>query len=106
MKAKWIAKCVIGFIMMVALAAFVLMLLWNAIIPDIFHLSTITIWQSLGLLLIAKLLFKGGNGMMMGDRFKQHWKNKMDNMNPEERERFRAQWEQRCSKWGQKCKEE
>ena len=106
MSYNWMGKCVLGFILMMALLGFILMVLWNEFIPGIFNLPVINIWQSFGLLLISKILFKGGNGWMMGGRFKQHWKNKIENMNPEEREKFRAHWEQRCSKWGQKCSED
>ena len=35
------------------------MLLWNWLMPIIFHLPVITFWQSFGLLLIASFLFKG-----------------------------------------------
>ena len=40
------------------LYALILMLLWNIIIPQVFGLSTITYAQSLGLYLIANILFK------------------------------------------------
>jgi hypothetical protein len=103
MKAKWILKAVLGFIAFVALAGTVVMMLWNNLMPDIFHLPEITYWQALGLLVLSKIFFKGGSGWMMGGRMKQHWKNKMENMSPEERERYRALWEKRCSNWGKEC---
>ncbi|MBR2870047.1 MAG: hypothetical protein IKB98_01505 [Clostridia bacterium] len=33
------------------------MLLWNAIMPEIFGLGTITFWQAFGIKLLATLLF-------------------------------------------------
>jgi len=49
---------------------------------------------ALGFLVLSKILFKEGNGFMYGGKVKQHWKNKLENMNPEEGEKFRAQWKQ------------
>lgn len=50
------------FIGIAALITWVLMLLWNWLMPDLFNLTTITFWQALGLLLLSKLLFGGMNG--------------------------------------------
>ena len=49
------------------------MWLWNAIMPDIFGLITITYWQAVGLLILFKILFGGfGSGGS-----KSHKKDKM-----------------------------
>lgn len=46
-----------------ALFGFITMWLWNALIPEIFGLMTITYWQAVGLLILFKILFGGfGNG--------------------------------------------
>ena len=46
-----------------ALFGFVTMLLWNWLMPEIFGLTTITYWQSWGLLILSCILFKGlGSG--------------------------------------------
>lgn len=46
-----------------ALFGFVIMWLWNALIPDIFGLTMLTYWQAVGILILAKLLFGGfGSG--------------------------------------------
>ena len=75
----------------------IVMLLWNALMPAIFHLPLISFWQALGLLLLAKILFSGFRG---GPR--PEWKNKMKqrwmNMTPEEREKFKQEWSQRCGR--------
>lgn len=42
-----------------ALFALCVMLLWNWLLPVLFGLPIITFWQSLGLLLLCKLLFGG-----------------------------------------------
>lgn len=118
MKKKRIVWKVFATIMMVALCAFLLglttMMLWNWLIPEIFAGPVITFWQSLGLLLLAKLLvgFPGkghheGGWAWKKNRWKAQWKAKMDNMTPEEKE----QMKERISKcmggrWGWKMGEE
>jgi hypothetical protein len=65
--------------------------LWNALVPPIFGWHTITFWQSLGLLLLSKILFggfhrHGGGGR---NRWKQRMKDRWEQMTPEDREKFR-----------------
>lgn len=38
---------------------YVVMLLWNSLMPEIFGLTRITYWQAWGLLLLSSILFKG-----------------------------------------------
>ncbi len=40
----------------------VVMVLWNAIIPAVFHLGTVTLLQAVGILVLARLLFGGFRG--------------------------------------------
>lgn len=49
------------------LIGLVTMLLWNALMPDIFGVKTITYWQSWGLLILSFILFKSwGSGESSG----------------------------------------
>jgi hypothetical protein len=76
----------------------IVMLLWNALMPVIFHLPLITFWQGLGLLLLTKILFSGFRG---GPRFhakRDHLRQAWMNMNPEQREKFKQEWSQRGHK--------
>lgn len=41
------------------LFGYVVMLLWNWLMPAIFSLSVITFWQSVGLIILARLIFGG-----------------------------------------------
>ena len=62
---KKVVKVIAMIILAVAfflLANYVLMRLWNWLMPDLFGLSTITYWQALGIFVIAKLLFGFGGG--------------------------------------------
>ncbi|MHB8088761.1 MAG: hypothetical protein ACYDH2_11010 [Anaerolineaceae bacterium] len=47
----------------IALCGWVVMLLWNWLMPDIFGLKQVNYWQAWGLFILSSLLFKGmGNG--------------------------------------------
>ena len=100
-----IPKKVIGFILLAIIGIFafgsIVMLLWNALMPVIFHLPLIGFWQALGLLLLTKILFSGFRGGPRGfgsrwkrDALKEGWAN----MTPEQQERFRQEWGRRCRK--------
>lgn len=53
---EFLILCIISAIFCVIMAIPV-MLLWNSIIPDIFHLSKITYLQALNLFLLINILF-------------------------------------------------
>src|ERR1700750_1576644 len=86
-------------LMLLAIPAFgfIVMLLWNAVLPDLLGLKQISFWQALGLLVLCKILFGGFKGGPPGGfRGGPHpWKQKLMNMSPEERERFKQEWQQR-----------
>ena len=46
----------LGFIV---LAVFLTMVLWNALIPQLFHGPVLTFWQTAGLFLLSKILLTG-----------------------------------------------
>ena len=54
------------------LFGYVVMLLWNWLMPAIFGLGIITFWQAVGIVILAKLLFGGfgGSGGKSGRRKK------------------------------------
>lgn len=45
-------------LVIIASVPFILMVLWNAILPGLFGLPAVTFWQSFGLIIIAKILFQ------------------------------------------------
>jgi hypothetical protein len=48
---------------LIALFGWVVMLLWNWLMPEIFGLKSLTYWQAWGLLALSTILFKGfGSG--------------------------------------------
>jgi len=93
---------IIGFVILAIIGIFVfgsiVMLLWNALMPVIFHLPLITFWQALGLLVLAKIFFSGFRGGPKGrwkrDSLREGWAN----MTPEQQEKFRQEWGRRCRK--------
>lgn len=71
---------------------FVIMYLWNWLMPAIFGLTVITFWQSLGLFALAKLLFSGFGGRNFGrgrrGNFMNEGRKRWMNMTAEERKAF------------------
>ena len=61
-------------VLMFFLVGYVVMLLWNWLMPELFGLSTITYWQAFGILILAKIIFGFGGGN--GPR-KQHKKRRL-----------------------------
>lgn len=92
-KGMWVRRGV-GIAAMAVLAAallgYVVMALWNGLMPPLFGLKTIHFWQGLGLLVLTRILFGGfhhrGHG---GFRRRQHMMARWERMTPEEREKFR-----------------
>ena len=88
----------------VVLFTFIVMSLWNAILPDVLGVKVISFWQALGILVLSKILFSGFGGLHhKRERFKSRMREKMmarwDQMTPEEREKFKAEWKNRCGGW-------
>ena len=100
----WVRKIVMGIVFGIAavlLFGFIVMNLWNAILPAVIHVSAITFWQAIGILLLSKILFGGFRGGWGGRR--AQWKEKMQNkwkeMTPEQRDQFKQEWRNRCASW-------
>jgi hypothetical protein len=83
-----------------ALVSYVVMQLWNHLLPEILHTGTIDYWQAMGLFVLAKILFGFGRGGRGGAPWMRHRMERFKNMSPEEQQRFREQMRQRCGKWG------
>lgn len=95
-KARKIAGIIFLAIAGVVVIGSIVMLLWNALMPDIFHLPQINYWQALGLFLLTKILFSGFRGGGPKGRMKDKLREKWMTMTPEEREKFRQDWGGRC----------
>ena len=53
---------IIAFIGLLILMGFVIMWLWNWLMPELFGLPTVTYWQAVGLCALSKILFGGFGG--------------------------------------------
>lgn len=85
----------------IGLVGFVVMTLWNNLLPEILHVGTITFWQALGIFILCKILFGfGGRGGKMGPPWMRgRMEERMRTMSPEQREKFRQQMEDRMCGW-------
>ena len=102
MKRRFRLRKVIGIILLAIIGVFafgsIVMLLWNALMPVIFHLPVITFWQALGLLVLTKILFSGFRGGGPKGRWKEKLNERWTNMTPEEREKIKQEWGRHCRK--------
>ena len=104
-KRFWPVK-VLFFLIAVAafliVAGWIVMVLWNLILPDVVGVRQISWWQALGILVLSRLLFGswGRFGRRHLDHRKTMWRNKWKEMNDEERAAFKARWREKCGQKG------
>ena len=94
MKRHWMRKGLtfaLIAIVVIGLFSFVVMTLWNCLMPALFGRPVITFWQALGLLALSRILFGGFRGRRGPAQW--HWRRRImerwEQMTPEEREKFR-----------------
>ena len=58
---KYIPLFIVLFIVAVIVFSYIVMSLWNWLIPELFGGPMITMWQAIGLLLLSKILFGSFN---------------------------------------------
>lgn len=71
---------IIGAVIIAFLFGYFVMLLWNWLLPPLFHVGTINYWQAFGLVILAKIFFGGvggghhhGHGRRDWRRNARHW---------------------------------
>jgi len=99
-------KFVLFAALFVAVSGFVVMGLWNWLMPALFAWHPINFWQAVGILLLSKILFGGfrggpGRHIYWRHRMKERW----EHMTPEEREKFRQGMRGRCGHFGPPAEE-
>lgn len=77
--------------------------LWNTtLVGAVSGIAVIGYWQAMGLLVLSKLLFGGfpGKGRGAGGRDcrKGNWRRGADNLSDEEKDQFKAMWQERFNK--------
>ena len=96
-----VAKMFVFLVVGALVLGVIVFLLWNALVPDLFHGPSITLMQSIGLLVLSHILLRGwgrwrySNGWRH-ERWRRKFEEKLAAMTPEEREKFKAEWEHRC----------
>lgn len=94
----------LAFLGFIALGGYLVQLLWNWLLPELFGLPEVTFWQALGLLMLSRILFggvggrrgghwghKGGVGARVRERMAERWGDFPD----EKRDRIRAKMRER-----------
>jgi hypothetical protein len=72
----------------IAALGWVVMALWNWLLPELFGIREISYLQAMGVLLLSKILFGGFRGHCGGPhKWHQH---RLESMTPEEREKFQS----------------
>lgn len=102
MAHRWMRR-VLKFVLFAALAvgvfSFVVMRLWNWLLPAMFGFRLITFWQAVGLLMLSRILL---GGFRAGPGRRMHWRHRMrerwNQMSPEEREKFLAGMGSSCGR--------
>jgi hypothetical protein len=89
-RKKRIVKMLVIALIAIPVFGFLVMSLWNWLMPAVFSVQPIGFWQALGLFFLSRILF-GGFGGDGGRRYSQRrMLERWERMTPEERERFRA----------------
>ncbi len=80
---------------------FFTMHLWNWLMPMLFHLPEITFWQTIGLMVLSRLILGFGchRGRGHGHHCRRNMHEKWENMTPEEREKFRENMHTHRAPW-------
>ena len=93
-RSRW-AKFILLFILIAPIAIFVfgkvIMLLWNNILTPVLHVSEITFWQGLGILVLAKILFGGFGGRGGSNHYYKKQRMMWNAMTPEQREKLKEE---------------
>jgi len=72
----WIVLGTVAIVSMAILFGFVIMWLWNWLIPTLFGLTTISYWQAVGLFILAKILMGGCGGSGKSSQARKRYKDR------------------------------
>jgi hypothetical protein len=106
-RAGWVMRAVakgfaivVGVIVFIALFSWVVMVLWNELVPAVFHGPAIGYWQAFALLVLCRVLFGGLRGWRGSHgHWRRHmWRERWESLTPEERSRLRERFMERCGR--------
>jgi len=106
-KGVMIIKMVVFGVLAIIAFGFGTMWLWNWLVPTLFNGPIITFWQTVGLILLSKILFSGFGGKSHGHRngggygaqWKRRFVEKVSSLSPEEREAFKQKMKDKWCRW-------
>lgn len=90
------AKILLVVAVVVSALSWIVMSLWNALLPGLFGWRVISFGQALGLLVLSRILLGGFRPGFGGPPWRRHMAERWSQMTPEEREKFREGLRQRC----------
>jgi len=103
-RVRWLVRAIAIIPVVVAflaLVGLVVMLLWNSLVPELFHGPLLGYWQALGMLVLSRLLFGGLRGRGWNGHWRQRmWRERWEQMTPEERARVHEHVQRRCGHYG------
>jgi hypothetical protein len=80
----------IALALFIGIGGWVVMSLWNWLLPTLFGWPVVSFWQALGILVLSRILFGGlGSHGPKGSSWRRHKVGHSDHLTPEERERLR-----------------
>src|SRR5438093_25852 len=97
-------KALLMFIVFSLVFGLVTMLMWNWLVPEIFHGPTLTYLQAIGILVLSKILFGGHGGRHRrhwGGHWGHHrggywcdpeWRKRWEEMSLEDRQKMKEEW--------------
>jgi hypothetical protein len=99
MRRKWFflaPLAILALVLFIIIGGEVVSLLWNWLLPPLFGWHQINFWQALGILVLCRILFGGFGHHGHHSRFRRRMAERLEQMTPEERERFRQGMRARC----------
>ena len=97
-----VPAAIVGILVFMAVGGWLVMLLWNWLLPALFGWRALTFWQALGMLALCRMLFGGFGWHRAGGGWRRRrMEERCGNMTPEEREQMRQRMRERMREfWG------
>lgn len=91
-------KFLLFILIMISVLPAVVMLIWNAVLPEVIGVNQINYWQALGILILSKILFGGFKPGRRRNHKPNKFKEKFMGMDDKQKLAFKEEWRKRCDK--------
>lgn len=88
-----------GIAALLAIVSYIVMELWNNLLPEIIHVNTITFWQAMGIFILCKILFGFGKGSGGAPWMRRKMEDRFKGMTPEEKQQFKEEMKHKMCGW-------